>query len=236
MRIQKFAVLALQAYIRKTSVLRSTRKVFITTQSPFRPIASMTLRRWILASLTDAGIDISKYAASTTRHASSSKAYYAGINIDAVMLRAGWTNVSSFITHYNLPIVQTSSSIKACQSMHACASVRQRPSRLLTTGSKCQSAKNIRASQLLMSAQKNRHKKSILLQEEAFVAPPPIVPRVQLKKPVTVTVKRTGFSHVPSKGNKPVQKTVRLQVSSWPQDQISKVYRNPVDHDDSDTE
>ena len=60
-------VLALQAYIRKTSLIRTTRKVFITCQSPFRAIANFTLRRWILTGLNDAGIDIMKYIVSSTR-------------------------------------------------------------------------------------------------------------------------------------------------------------------------
>ena len=77
----------------KTSVIHATRKVFITTQSPYRAIASMTLRRWISACLNDAGIDISKYSANTTQHVSSSKAYYTGVNIDTVMLCAGWMNI-----------------------------------------------------------------------------------------------------------------------------------------------
>ena len=106
-------LLALQAYIRKTSVICSTKKLFITTQNPYRQIANMMLRRWILTSLNDAGIDITKYAPRTTCHALSSKAYFAGVNVDQVMLRAGWTNISSFVTHYNLPIINKNSDASA---------------------------------------------------------------------------------------------------------------------------
>ena len=58
-----------------------------------------------MTGLFDAGVDINKYAAKTTHHAASSKAFFAGVSIDTVMLRARWTNVYSFVIHYNLPVV-----------------------------------------------------------------------------------------------------------------------------------
>ena len=68
----------------------------------------MTVRRWILDTLIAAGIDPKQYGlknpAYSTRHAASSAMRDAGMSIDEIMRKAGWTNASSFVVHYNLPI------------------------------------------------------------------------------------------------------------------------------------
>ena len=110
--IQICPLLAIQHYINRTHMLCpiSCNRLFITTQAPYWPAAPMTARRWILSNLSDAGIDICTYSSRSTRHASSSKAFCAGINVDLVMRRAGWINVSSFVLHYNLPIKESKDS------------------------------------------------------------------------------------------------------------------------------
>ena len=54
--------------------------------------------------LFQAGVNVERYLAKTTHHASSSKAFFAGVNVDCLLDHAGWVNISSFIMHYNLPI------------------------------------------------------------------------------------------------------------------------------------
>ena len=76
----------LQYYLKRTALVRTTNKLFVTTQSPFRAAAPMTVRRWILSALDIAGIDVMRYSASTTWHASSSKAFYAGVQV-GIMFR-----------------------------------------------------------------------------------------------------------------------------------------------------
>ena len=108
----------------------------------------MTIRRWILSGLFQAGIDVDKYSAKTTHHASSSKAYFAGVNVDFLLKRAGWVNVSSFVLHYNLPIEQS-------KPIHQ-HNKKESPSSSPFYHSKSfhKSNKNIHASQLLQAARK----------------------------------------------------------------------------------
>ena len=198
--------------------------------------------------MTSAGINISKYTSNTTRHASSSKAYYAGVNVDQVMLRAGWTNVSSFVTHYNLPIatIQKPANIAARQAItHMSKSAKPSQGKLYTRTHvlRLKTAKNVRARKLVEAAQKKFIKKDILFQDEPFVSPPPIVPRVKFAQPTSVLVSRV------IRTEKGKYKTVQQKImcKSWPADQVvrihdpknkvvTKVFRNPTDHDDSDTE
>ena len=253
-------VLALQGYIKKTPLIRTTRKVFITCQSPFRAIANFTLRRWILTALNDAGIDVMKYTVSSTRHASSSKAYYAGVSVDAVMLRAGWTNVSSFVTHYHLPVISAdrSSSFNTRKSLRGLAAVSKKatttPTHLFSpVHHRLATAKNIRAMQLLNNAHKSSVKK-ILFASDPFASPPPAVPRVVLPALIPIIVNRSfirkGRGKIAHRLTKIPQ---RVMVSTLPADdpslkKISKrirkksstpvvpVFKNLAEHDDSDTE
>ena len=254
-------VLALQAYIRKTSLIRTTRKVFITCQSPFRAIANFTLRHWILTGLNDAGIDIMKYIVSSTRHASSSKAYYVGVSVDAVMLRAGWTNVSSFVTHYHLPVIaaEKHASVNARKSLRGLAGIKRNvqktPTHLFSPlQHRLASAKNISAMQLLNNAHKTSVKKKMLFGCDTFASPPPATPRVVLPQPMQITVTTSRIGEGPGKiGHRLTNVTKKVMVSTLPADDprlenisheipresctsVVPVFRNPADHDDSDTE
>ena len=67
----------------------------------------MTVRRWVLQFLFRAGIDVTRFTPSTTRHVASSNAYMAGISLSDILRRAGWVEPSSFICHYNLPVISS---------------------------------------------------------------------------------------------------------------------------------
>ena len=101
-------VRALATYLLKTKNVRSTDKLFITSTPPFSEVKPMTLNRWITSSMKDAGVDVSQYTPYTTRHASASKALQRGIPLDEIMRMGTWTLPSTFIKHYNLPIMQNS--------------------------------------------------------------------------------------------------------------------------------
>ena len=144
-------LLTLQHYIKHICMLRQgTYKVFITTQAPYRQISPMTLRRWIVTTLAASGIDIYRYSAKSTHHASSSKAFYAGVNLQSLLDRAGWVNLSSFVTHYNLPIL--SSPAVAKSTFQIGNSGRKNKSFSTSFKMRCKNSKNIRAAQLLSNA------------------------------------------------------------------------------------
>ena len=239
---------ALQVYLKRTAPLRTTvsKKLFITTQHPFRPVARMTLRRWILTGLSDAGVDVSKYTAKTTRHASSSKAYFAGVSIDTVMLRAGWNNVSSFVTHYNLPVISRTKNQTVSSRLQSPISSVRRSHFRLSSACGFKTAKNVRAQKILELARQSQFKKAVTLQnmqDIPFASPPPKVQRVILDKPVRVEIPgstlRKGTRTPGFKGRKKPYVTYTtsvpvLQVASL--SQVSRVSPSHVPNDDSLTE
>ena len=153
-------VRTLNDYIYRTARLRNDGYLLITTQHPFKPISSMTLRRWILSGLKDAGIDVSAFSmpAYSTRHAASSKAFMAGVQLDAVLKHAGWASVSTFVTHYNLPIV-TNNPVQGQGSMIS-HMLKLRPNAMSTLSSRLK-AKNLHpaAAALLSKANIVREKR-----------------------------------------------------------------------------
>lgn len=94
-------------YIEKTKNLRPTcgDKLFITWRKPHHPASSQTLSRWVKNILGKSGIDITCFGTHSTRHASTSAALRAGVNIEVIRNAAGWTKESSvFSKFYNRPI------------------------------------------------------------------------------------------------------------------------------------
>ena len=98
-------VRAITAYLLRTKKLRTTDRLFIRNTPPYTAIKPMTLNSWILRVMKDSGIDTSQYNAYSTRHASSSGAADRGVPIDDIMNLGGWASPSTFIKHYNLPIL-----------------------------------------------------------------------------------------------------------------------------------
>ena len=199
--VKKFAdnpqvcpLLTLQHYIHRTRAIRQSHNLFVTTQSPFKAASSMTVRRWILTGLYQAGIDIEKYSASSTRHASSSKAYLVGVSVDAVMKRAGWLNISSFVMHYNLPIRTVEDTFDG-SSRHVSGQVkypRWTPFKSLNI----KTANNLRASQVLQQAKSFLFKKAVDFRSLPFVDAPSPVPRQILSSPKRVVI--PSASRLPS--------------------------------------
>ena len=191
--VKKFAdnpqvcpLLTLQHYIKRTRAIRQSHNLFVTTQSPFKAASPMTVRRWILTGLFQSGIDVEKYSASSTRHASSSKAYLVGVSVDAVMKRAGWINISSFVMHYNLPVRSVEEN-SDCPSHHDSTQSkypRWTPFKSLNI----KSAKNLRASQVLQQAKSFLFKKAVDFQSLPFVDAPSPVPRQILSSPKKVLI------------------------------------------------
>ena len=64
----------------------------------------MTLNTWITHELRNAGIDTRRYGPYSARHASASAAMVKGVPVDEILRLGGWSDVTTFIRHYNLPI------------------------------------------------------------------------------------------------------------------------------------
>lgn len=101
----------LNDYIDKTAHIRSNDNLFISYKSPYSPVCSQTLSKWIKTTLGECGIDTELFSSHSTRHASTSAAIRNGINIELIRKTAGWAQESNtFARFYNRPIVDDRSS------------------------------------------------------------------------------------------------------------------------------
>ena len=178
-------VKTMQMYLRKTSILSTSRKVFVITQNPFSAASDMTVRRWVLTGLSNAGINIEKYAPSSTRHASSSKSYYAGVSMDALLKRAGWQSLSTFVCHYNLPIVQVNEE-KLAKKVRSKGETFKKTFYFSPLARA--NAKNERARRLLQTAGRRVLISKARFEASAFTSPPPQINKQVLPHKVNVSV------------------------------------------------
>ena len=124
-----------------------------------------------------------RYTAKSTRHAASSKAYFVGVSVDLVMSRAGWTNVSSFVMHYNLPITPV---LSGSHQNDAVGTLVGSPSKNQKKFFK--TYHNVAALRLLQKAKMTMYKKSAQFVCRPFVDLPPPVKKIVLPKPVHVEI------------------------------------------------
>ena len=88
-------------YMRHTATLRIDHsKLFIINNEPFSPCKQTTICTWVKTVMSRAGINIGNYAAHSFQSATSSKAFWVGINIGTIMRKAGWRTRNVFINHY----------------------------------------------------------------------------------------------------------------------------------------
>lgn len=97
--------------------------LILTNKKPFHPASTQSISRWIKEVLQKSGIDTSIFTSHSVRHASTSAACRAGLNIDLIKNTAGWTQSSSvFATFYNRPLVTSkdnfaNSIIRGCSNI-----------------------------------------------------------------------------------------------------------------------
>lgn len=97
----------LRAYIDKTSAHRAdsnSSQLLLSYQKPFKPVSKDTISRWVKIVLKDAGIDITKFTAHSTRAASTSAATRAGAPMESILKSAGWSNCGTFAKFYHKQI------------------------------------------------------------------------------------------------------------------------------------
>lgn len=97
----------LEDYLFVTNSYRSESmsKLFLTFRRPYKCASSQSISRWIKDVLAVSGVDVAVFSAHSTRHAATSTANLAGVSIDNIRKRAGWTNTSqTFAKFYNRPI------------------------------------------------------------------------------------------------------------------------------------
>jgi len=98
-----------EAYEEAIAGLRSSSQLFISVVCPHNAVISSTIPRWIKEVLVESGIK-EIFKSHSTREASSSAAAMAGISVQEIMSRVGWSRKSTFCKHYYRPQSEESTS------------------------------------------------------------------------------------------------------------------------------
>ena len=92
----------LQTYLHETKDIRGdVKSVFITSRKPYKVVSRDTVSRWVKTVMCHAGVNVELFAPGSTRGASSSKAFAAGVPIEEIMKKAGWLRESTFQKWYH---------------------------------------------------------------------------------------------------------------------------------------
>ena len=97
----------LEEYIKRTKKLTKSTKLFVSFSKPHAPVGKSTISRWIKMTLAECGLH-KQFTAHSTRSASTSKAFFAGVPIATIMNTAGWRKGSTFAQFYRKPIAEVS--------------------------------------------------------------------------------------------------------------------------------
>ena len=91
----------LDVYLSKTNDVRKGEdQVFLTTTKPHRAVSRDSVSHWVKAAMRHAKIDVETFAPGSIRGASSSGAYLAGVPLDQILRKAGWSSESTFVKWY----------------------------------------------------------------------------------------------------------------------------------------
>ena len=98
----------LQIYERRTSPLRKdgVTALLIACVKHHKPVATSPISRWIQSMLWDAGVFENAHS---TRSASTSAAFAAGMSVKDIMDTANWSRESTFVRFYHRPMKSTES-------------------------------------------------------------------------------------------------------------------------------
>ena len=95
-------VTTLRVYLERTAPLRKEeRKLFISFIKPHKAVTSSSIARWLRLILENAGINSSIFGAHSTRGASASAAFRAGITTSDILQAANWSSESVFQKFYH---------------------------------------------------------------------------------------------------------------------------------------
>ena len=98
----------IEAYLERTLPLRTISTqgpLFISFMKPHKPVGRDTIRRWIVSTITQCGVDPS-FTCHSVRGAAASKACKAGVPIPDILAKGNWSRKSTFEKFYNKPIVK----------------------------------------------------------------------------------------------------------------------------------
>lgn len=87
----------LSEYIIRTVGLRKEQsQLLISFNKPHKAVSKYIVARWVKNTLKQSGIDTEQFTSHSTRSASTSCAKAVGLNLEKIMLSAGWSTTSTF--------------------------------------------------------------------------------------------------------------------------------------------
>ena len=93
----------LDYYLDRTSKLRSSTQLLVSTVKPHNGVTASTVSRWIKTLLSLSGVDTTTFKAHSTRVAVASKAS-ASLPTDVILKHVGWASDCVFRKYYDKPI------------------------------------------------------------------------------------------------------------------------------------
>ena len=103
----------IQFYINKTQQDRPSEELglILTHRKPYHAATTQSISRWIKSTLLESGIDTAFFQAHSTRHAATSAALRAGVDVEEIRKSAGWSQkTNTFNVFYNKPVVAAKNS------------------------------------------------------------------------------------------------------------------------------
>ena len=91
----------LEHYLQRTESLRKDSMLFISYAKPHKAVGKETISRWMKETLRQAGIDVEKYKAHSTRSAAASAACQRHLPIQDILAVAGWSRETTFQRFYH---------------------------------------------------------------------------------------------------------------------------------------
>lgn len=77
--------------------------------SPFRPVTSATIARWVRFCMFEAGVDLKEFGMHSVRGAMASKVFLSGGRLEEFLRAADWSSADVFAKFYLKPLGHVSS-------------------------------------------------------------------------------------------------------------------------------
>ena len=107
----------LEEYLLRIEDLRINLKIeennlLLSFIKPYKRVSRDTIARWLKTVMSKAGIDINQFGAYSVRAASVSKAKEKGVPVGDILMKAGWSNETTFARFYQKPVLDTTDSFQ----------------------------------------------------------------------------------------------------------------------------
>ena len=99
-------VTVLREYLKRTTKIRRSTSLFISTQKPHDSSSKDTITRWVKTVMVQAGLNMTIFTPHSIRAATTSAALKAKVPIGTILKTAGWSKDCTFRKYYKKPILQ----------------------------------------------------------------------------------------------------------------------------------